>query len=109
LDFENGIDIPISQENDNQCKFKFDSLISDEINTSDTYIGSQIIKKMDYNTDSINCVDNIYEINKPTVISAELKQNNLSFNQNYAVDEIENNELLKEYVILKTNFDETAD
>jgi hypothetical protein len=64
---------------------------------------------MDYNTNLLNCVDNVYEINKPIAISAELKQNNLSFNRNYTIDEIENNELLKEYVILKTNFDETAD
>jgi hypothetical protein len=107
---ENGVDILVGQKDNNICKFRLDSLVSNELDTNDLYIGSQIINKFNLNTDLIkNDDNNIYEIDKPIVTKVQFKNNDPIYNRNYSVNEISNNELLKEYIILKTNYDELGD
>ncbi|MDR0674864.1 MAG: hypothetical protein LBF36_01190 [Mycoplasmataceae bacterium] len=109
-DLENGVDILVGQKDNNICKFRLDSLVSNELDTNDLYIGSQIINKFNLNTDLIkNDDNNIYEIDKPIVTKVQFKNNDPIYNRNYSVNEISNNELLKEYIILKTNYDELGD
>jgi hypothetical protein len=108
-DLENGVDIFVGQKGSNECKFRFDSLVSNEMNTKDVYIGSQTIRKLECTNDLLKQNDNVYEMKKPNITNAEFKNNDVIFNRNYKVNQITNDELLKEYLILKTNYDEAGD
>jgi hypothetical protein len=85
-------------------------LVSNELNTNDTYIGQQTINKINCNTNLINSIgENTYEINQPKITKVEFKNNDVFFNRNYFVNDISNNQILKEYVSFITNFQEIAD
>jgi hypothetical protein len=106
----NGVDILVGQKGDTTTKFRLDSLTSNELNNNDVYIEPQTINKFSVNIPQIKSDgENIYEMNTPIITSGDFKNNDPIFNRNYSVNEISDGELLNQYLVLKTNFDELGD
>jgi hypothetical protein len=85
-------------------------LISNEINTTDTYVSSQDCSKIFNNSSLIESnSNNIYTLSTPCINNVRFKDNDLNFNEQYGVYDLTDDKLFNQYIELITSYGEIGD
>jgi hypothetical protein len=106
----NGVEIPLTPNQQNQYQFRLDCITANEVNTDDVYVENQSTDKIYLSSNNIvNETKNIYSLTKSCVNDIRFNGNDASYNEHYFPSDLTDEKIFTKYVNLVTNYQELGD